>query len=383
MKINSSHEVAITECAVYDEATVAKALNSAVDLIGGIRNFIKPGERILIKPNMLSGKPPEAAVTTHPSLVKAAIDMVRDAGATPLVGDSPGIGSARKVAERSGILDVCNKAGVELIDLKTLTVAENPLGDKFKRLEVATEALSVDGIVNVAKLKTHAQMHMTAAVKNIFGCVPGKLKPQWHLAAGVDNAHFAQMLLDLYLFLSPRLNIIDAIVSMEGNGPGNGDPRRTGLIMASSNGVALDTVAAAVLGAHHSDIPILREAIRRNMDAADINCIDIRGKSLSASIVHGFKFPPKTGTANFAAVLPQFVDKGLRKALTARPDVDPVKCTLCNICVEVCPPSVMKKTGRIEIDYDKCIRCYCCQEICPQGAISPVEGWLKRIVPGL
>src|SRR3972149_4053636 len=171
-------KVSVTRCASYDKAAVLKAVTEALGLLGGASAFIKRGERILVKPNLLSGKPPEAAVTTHPEIVRAVLIILKEAGVTPPVG-----------------------------------------GQTFKRLEVAKEALEFDGIVNLPKLKTRAQMYLTMAVKNLFGCVPGKLKPQWHLSAGVESSYFAQMLLDLSVFLAPRFTVMDAIVGMEGNGP--------------------------------------------------------------------------------------------------------------------------------------------------------------------
>lgn len=376
-----SVQVSITKCADYGNEVYRKVKES-VDLLGGIAFFVRPNERILIKPNLLAGRPPEVAVTTHPDVVRAVIRLVKEAGGTPIVGDSPGIGNAVKIAEKCGVLEACREEGAEFIDLKTLVIAENPLGHTFKRLEVAKEALQADGIINIPKLKTHAQMYLTLGVKNLFGCVPGKLKPQWHLSAGVDSLYFADMLLDLYFFLSPRLTVVDGIVGMEGNGPGNGTPRKLGLILSSSDCIALDTVITEVLGASPSELPVLKAAARRNIKEASLSFITVLGEKTEAVRVKDFVFPPQSHT-NFADRLPYFLDKRLRKALTSRPHVDNEKCTLCNICVNVCPAEVMTNAKKILIDYDKCIRCYCCQEMCPQGAIAPREGWLKRIIPGL
>lgn len=372
-------KVSVTRCDRYGFEEVYASVKKAVGLLGGIKRFVGKNERILLKPNLLAGKPPEKAVTTHPDVVRAVIRLVKEAGATPVVGDSPGLGTAVKAAEKSVVLKACKDEGVELIDLKTLVIAENPSGRTFKRLEVAAEALDADGIINIPKLKTHAQMFLTLGVKNLFGCVPGKLKPQWHLSAGVDSIHFASMLLDLYSFLSPRLTVLDGIVAMEGNGPGNGTPRPLGLLFASPDAVALDTIVTEALGASIEDSPLLRAAKARGMKGADISEIKLLGAEMESIKVKGFRFPPLV-SVNFTEKLPYFLDRRLRKALTSRPRVEHRDCTLCNICVEVCPPKIMESAERIAIDYDRCIRCYCCQEICPSGAISPVEGWLKRLL---
>lgn len=375
-------KVAIKRCEDYADEKVYAAVKEAVELLGGPAMFVAEDDLILLKPNLLAGRPPEAAVTTHPSVVRAAIRLVREAGGTPIVGDSPGIGNARKIAGKCGILEVCESLGVPFVDLKTLTIAENPDGHTFKRLEVAREAVEVDGIINLPKLKTHAQMLLTLGVKNLFGCVPGKLKPQWHLSAGVESSHFAGMLLDLYGFLKPRLTIMDGIVGMEGNGPGSGEPRKLGVVLASPDAVAMDTVIAGMVGVKTADIPILKEAQRRGLAGSDPGNISILGETGGSVRVKDFKLPPVSDT-NFASRFPYFIDKRLRKALTARPHIERTDCTLCSVCVEVCPAGVMTRTDRIAIDYDRCIRCYCCQEMCPEGAIEPRSGWLKRLVPGL
>src|SRR3990170_873835 len=178
-------DVVITKCGDYKNEEAYRAIKGAVDLLGGIGAFVKKGERILLKPTLLSAKPSEAAVTTHPAVVRAVIQLVQEAGATPVVGDSPGIGSAEKVAQKCGIAAVAKEFGVEIINLAASTSIENPNGKTFKRLELSKEAIEVDGIINLPKLKTHAQMFLTLGVKNMFGCVVGARKPQWHMAAGV------------------------------------------------------------------------------------------------------------------------------------------------------------------------------------------------------
>ncbi len=371
--------VSILKCNGYGDGEVYNALKTLTDLLGGIEGFVKPGERILVKPNLLIGKRPEAAVTTHPSVVKALIRLVREAGAVPVVGDSPGWGSGTRVAEKCGIMDVLRESGTEFVELKTPVLVENSTGRTFKRLEVAREALDFDGIINVPKLKTHAQMFLTLGVKNIFGCVPGKLKAQAHLTAGVDTASFAQMLLDLYLFLRPRLTVMDGIVAMEGNGPGSGDPRPLGLVFASGDAVAMDRVITDVLGARPDDSPILKRARELDLAGTRKEQIEVLGEEVRGVMVSDFRFPPLIGT-NFTANLPYFIDRRVRRALTSRPHISVKKCTGCDVCVHICPAGVMESGDRITIDYDKCIRCYCCQETCPEGAISVRQGWLKRVI---
>ncbi len=377
-----SNSVSLEECRGYEPEEVCESVRRAVDHLGGMGAFVRPGERIILKPNLLAAKPVEAAVTTHPSVVRAVIRLVREAGATPVVGDSPAIGNARKVSDKCGVLAVCEEEGAEYVDFDDVSAVSTPEGHIYKRLEVARVVMEADGVINIPKLKTHAQMLLTMGVKNIFGCVPGKRKPQWHLSAGVDTLYFAQMILDLYLFISPRLTVMDAVVAMEGNGPASGDPRPIGLIAAARDAVALDRACARILGVPASSVPILEAARERGLGGVDYEKIDFRGKDPALFEVKGFQLPPLVHT-RFTEGLPYFIGSRLRKSLTVRPHVIHSKCTLCDLCVGVCPARIMKSDKKIVIDYDQCIRCFCCQEMCPNEAITSKAGWLKKILPGL
>ncbi len=377
-------EVSTVRCGSYEVEEVYSAVRRSIELIGGIESFVKDKERVLIKPNLLGAKPRHSAVTTDPAIVGALIRIVKEAGGVPLVGDSPGLGTAAKVAAKNGLREEVERLGAKLIELSTPVEVRNTKGLRFKKLVVAEEALDVDVIINAPKLKTHAQMFLTMAVKNIFGCVPGKRKVQWHLTAGVDSDYFADMLLELALFIKPRLSILDAVISMEGNGPASGTPRETGFVMASTEPIALDRAACEVLKANPEDMPTLKRAKEHGLGTTDIDKIELLGDATSELEVTDFEFPPLIST-NFTASLPGFIDKRLRKAASSRPFILTSKCMLCNVCVAVCPAEVMENTNqmRINIDYNGCIRCFCCQEMCPHNAITVKEGWLKRLIPGL
>ena len=377
---DNSPKVALARCDHYDDKAVLTALRSSVDLLGGIKNLFKKGETVLLKPNLLIAKAAELAVTTHPSIVRAAITLVREAGATPIVGDSPGIGSALKVAGSCGIAEVCRETGVKVVNFKESVTVINPRGGRFKRFEIAKDALSVDAILNLPKVKTHAQMYLTLGVKNLFGCVVGKRKPQWHLTAGVDTATFARMLVDLSLTLKPRLTIADGIIGMEGNGPGSGDPKELGFIAASEECIALDTVITSILGAQPEDVPVLRVAREDGSGETDIARITILGEDIDKCRVSHFIFPAQITAIDFAAPLPYFIRKRIKKSLTVKPNIEHTLCTRCNTCVEVCPTGTITNREKVIIDPDDCISCFCCQEMCPHGAISPKGGWLARFL---
>ncbi len=374
-------EVSLIRCEDYSREPLLRAIRQGLELVGGIRRFVRPGERILLKPNLLAGRPAHRAVTTHPNIVWAMIKLVEEAGAIPLVGDSPGLGSTIKVARACGIMDVIAQTSAGLLEIKEPAVVENPQGVSFKRFELAKELSTVDGVINLPKLKTHAQMLLTMGVKNLFGCVPGKRKPQWHLEAGTNLDYFSQMLLDLHNHIRPRLTVMDAIVSMEGNGPGSGEPVHTGFLAISPSALAVDTVCAGILGKDCSQVPILKTARAQGLKDVNPENIKILGETPERLRPRRFSFPPLVNI-DFAHFLPAPVKRALKNAITTRPVIEHTECTLCGMCVDVCPPKIMTRREHIHIDYDRCIRCYCCQEVCPEGAIDAREGWLRRLLSG-
>ena len=370
------HLITIEKCPDYDVAAVTEALVRLLEPLGGMEAFVRPGERVLLKPNMLYGKPPEKAVTTHPAVLKAVIGLVREAGGTVLVGDSPGFGGIRKVAEKSGMLAVIEETGVELVPFdETREVAGS---GTFKSLHLARPYLAADRVINLPKLKTHEMMTMTCAVKNLFGAVVGPAKAGWHMKAGADRSLFARMLLEIYLVRPPDLNIVDAITAMEGDGPGSGDPRQVGLLLAGVNPVAVDVIAGEIAGIPKKLLYVEQAAIRMGLDGTDRAGIVTTGTPLSEAKVGDFRLP-HISDVQFG--LPPFLKNRLRHYLTSRPSVDPSECRLCGICRDACPPRAISiEGGKLRFDYHSCIRCFCCRELCPEGALSVTEGMLLRII---
>jgi uncharacterized protein (DUF362 family) len=339
--------------------------------------FIKPGERVLIKPNLLKGNPPDDAVTTHPEVVRAAIRLVREAGGEPVVGDSPGIGDLRRVAERAGLIAVLDQEGVALADFDE-AVPVKGVG-RFQRIELARAAMEADAIINLPKLKTHGMTTLTGAVKNLFGCIPGKRKVQWHFNTGVDHASFALLLVELARVLRPRLTIMDAVVGMEGNGPGSGDPRAIGVILAGCDPVAVDAVSAVLVGVQPDALPVLKAARAAGVGQAGMENIDVLGAELSTAIVRDFRLPHQEHSTEWK--LPEWARRRLKDALTTRPVIDHRACVRCGICRNDCPQrAIADSEGGYTIDYRHCIRCFCCQEFCPQGAITVGQGWMLKML---
>lgn len=344
--------------------------------MGGGASFVKPGDRVLLKPNMLAAKEPERAVTTHPELLRQVIALVREAGGIPLVGDSPGVGGIRRVAERSGILAVVEDTGAELVPFdETVTVRGRGL---FREFRIARPYLEADRLINLPKLKTHEMMTMTCAVKNLFGAVVGTAKAGWHLKAGADRELFARMLLEIYLLRLPDLTIVDGILAMEGDGPGSGDPRHCGLLLAGTNAVAVDVIAAELAGIPKKLLWVERAAEKLGIDGWDRSAIDTCGLRVDELEIPPFRLP-HISDVQFG--LPRFLKNRLRHYLTSRPCGNPDACNLCGICRDACPPRAIEiRDGELRFDYHACIRCFCCRELCPRGALDVREGGLLKVI---
>ena len=368
--------VSLQKVESYEPRIVREGLVRLVEAFGGMGAFVSPGERVLLKPNMLLAKPPEKAVTTHPEVLRGVIELVKEAGGVPLVGDSPGVGSARRVAEKSGMFRVIEETGAELVEFSESTeVAGNGM---FKRFEIARPYMQADRLINIAKLKTHEMMTITCSVKNLFGSIIGTSKAAWHLKAGAERELFARLLLEIYLLRKPDLNIVDAIIAMEGNGPGSGDQRHVGLIMGGTNPVAIDVIAAEIIGIPRKLLHVERMAKKLKIEGSERHLIRTIGADLEDVKIKSFRLP-HISDVQFG--LPSFLKKRLKQLMTSRPFAVSGKCKLCGICVDACPPKAMAiRNDRLTIDYHSCIRCFCCRELCPDGALDVVDGMLLKFL---
>jgi uncharacterized protein (DUF362 family)/Pyruvate/2-oxoacid:ferredoxin oxidoreductase delta subunit len=367
--------VSIVKCQNYDEDEVLRGLQKAIGLLGGIGQFVQKGNRVLLKPNLLYGKAPEKAVTTHPSIVKGMIKIVREAGGVPFIGDSPGVGGLRRTAEKAGIKGVADEMNCPLVEFDRPVLSAKGVGTQFKQLEIDQAVLDVDAIINLPKWKTHGQTLLTLGVKNLFGCIPGPRKALWHLRAGDNHKLFAQVLVDLYQAVKPPLTVLDGIVGMEGNGPNSGRPIPLGLILSSNDALSIDQVVCDLLGISRRALPTNRVAFEQGIGR---DGIEVLGERVEDVRIPHFQFPPLSG-ADWN--LPGFIRRALKNALSTKPVMEEGKCVLCNQCVEICPSKALERKEKgLIFDYGKCIRCFCCQEICSEGAIAIEPGWAFKLV---
>jgi uncharacterized protein (DUF362 family) len=255
----------------YDRQILQTSLESLLEPLGGISAFVKKGDRVLLKPNLLTGSRPTKECVTRPELVYCVAKMVIAAGGKPFLGDSPAFGSAIGVAKANGYLPLLTELNLPVVEFQGKryeTVSED-----FNHLRLCQEAMEADVVINLPKLKSHVQLTLTMGVKNMFGCVPGKMKAWWHMEAGKDSARFGQMLVETARAINPSLTILDGIIGHEGNGPSGGEPKFLGVLGASSDVFALDRTVVEIINADPTTIPTIVAAMKlglcSNLEAID------------------------------------------------------------------------------------------------------------------
>ena len=363
--------VALVKCDTYGEP-LKRQLEVLIEPLGGLGFFLKPGGRVLLKPNFIGPRTVESAATTHPALILAMAELAKDCGCQVGVGDSPGIGSAESVVRRLGLEAALKRLGVELVEFNTPVALAGggralPFERRFQQLFIAAELDRFDRIVNLPKLKSHGQMGVTLAVKNLFGCVVGTNKGRWHFNAGRDREGFARLLLEIALTVKPALHVVDGIIGMDGNGPSNGRPRQLNILAAGVNPLAVDRVLIELLQKRPEQFPIFTVARSLGLPGAEIALL---GTDPEALRVNDFQIPSFHRSHIFVNETVSKIAAGL---LRQKLLLDEKTCISCRKCEEICPVKAISYPGRIRIDETQCIQCCCCQELCPVGALRVSE----------
>ncbi|HSG27001.1 MAG TPA: DUF362 domain-containing protein [Candidatus Krumholzibacterium sp.] len=366
--------VSVTRCDSYELEGLVSSLREVLDPHGGMATFVGRGQRVLLKPNLLSAKAPERAITTHPNVIEAVARLVIEAGGLPVIGDSPGgaIRGIGRIWKNTGVQEMAERAGLELVNFEASGLEE--VQSAGYRLYIARPVLDADVIINLAKLKTHTLTLLTCGVKNVFGVVPGFRKAEYHKIYP-KPAEFAGMIVGLYDFVRPSLTIVDGILSMEGNGPSSGTPRNTGLLLAGRDAVAVDTVAARMIGFDPRDIDTIRIAAERGVGETDPGRIEVTGSGTD-HLPEGFVLPSNRGIR----LIPRPLARMIAPFVWLRLVIQDETCTRCEFCLKSCPvKAIYREEDRVVIDQAKCIQCMCCHELCPESSIEIKMSFLARL----
>lgn len=366
--------VSIVKCDGYEDSKIESAIRDALSLIGNLKEFIKPGQKVLLKPNMLMASKPEDAATTHPSIVRIMIRVIKECEAIPFVGDGQGNAYANvdNVLEKTGFKKVAVEEGAEILSL----AKPQKCGDIF----VASSIFDMDVIVDLPKLKTHNLTLFTGCIKNMFGIIPGFHKGEMHRRYP-HPADFSAKLVEIFSIKKPLLGVMDAVYGMEGHGPSGGRPRKIGLILASFDCVSLDAVCSSIIGYDPFFIDTTRIAHQRGLGEGNLNRIEIRGEKLKNVIIQDFELADNA--YKILKKIPKFIYPPFQylasKLIRVRPEVIKEKCNGCEICAKNCPVNAISMIEKKpEIDHRKCISCYCCHELCPEKAYEIKQSWLAR-----
>jgi uncharacterized protein (DUF362 family)/Pyruvate/2-oxoacid:ferredoxin oxidoreductase delta subunit len=369
-----SAKVSIVRCDSYTGSLVFQAVKKSIDMLGGITAFVKPGAKVLVKPNLLMAKEPEFGITTHPEVVRAVLKILKETNSKIFLGDGPSIWGAQsenvnEVYERTGMKRISEEEGVELVKF-----------DKRRwrgKFPLTAWLDNCDYLISVPKFKTHELTILTGAIKNLFGLVWDTYKTELHRKF-FEARDFSNILVDIYAEAKPALTVIDGIIAMEGDGPAtSGKLYNAGLILSSSDCVALDSILALTMGLKPQDILTTKEAARRGLGIADINSIQVLGEPLKNILGEPFELPKTSLKRN----MPQLIINIVKDFIRFYPEVEHAKCIRCGSCIKACPQKVISmKDNRIGIDYSGCISCFCCQEICPASAIKVKKSILAKLI---
>jgi len=352
----------------YQDDVLRPIVFEMMEAVAGGR--IRSQSRVLIKPNLLAPATPPQAILTHPAVIRFAAEYVLGKGAKPLIADSPALGPFELLLRMGGIRDALRDLDVECRPFQRSVPVE--VGEPFGTILLAEEAVQADVIINIAKLKTHSQMLLTLAVKNLFGCVVGYRKPEWHMRAGVDRQMFARLLVRIGQRLRPACNILDGILALEGEGPGRGGvPKPLDVLMAGDDPFAIDLAVCRMIGLDPLQVPLLRAAAESNGLLTNPEIDGILPE------VPGFRLPCLTPLVYGPAFLRGFI----RRQLLQRPVCGEELCRMCGECWKICPAgAIAPEKSPLHFDYDRCIRCYCCIEVCPAGALRTAETLAGKII---
>lgn len=361
----------------------------------GAASIIQPGQRVFLKANLLSKKLPEDAVTTHPSIVRAVAEYVLSLGASAIIGDSPGgpftEQALRGIYQSTGMQQAAVLSGAQLNFDTSFVEVKLQEHEALERIEMVKAILDSDVVINLCKLKTHVMMTYTGAVKNLYGTIPGLTKAAYHMKLQ-EPQPFANHLIDICQKVKPQINLMDAVIAMEGDGPSNGEKRAFGYLLASTNPYALDYIACTMAGIDTNLVATQVEALRRNLlfpneirvdiDEEELNLDEFRDKVRLLDI-QPFKLPEPMSVNFLHGKVPRFVEEFIVRQTKSKPIFLEDKCIGCSKCIQSCPAKIISLVNnKAKPNLKNCISCFCCHELCPVDAIDIHVPLLARVIFG-
>ena len=373
-------KVYIYKCENYDEINAKKAIEQTIASFDVLKN-IKKGSNVVIKANLVSAMDPEKSATVHPVLLKELTTYLKSKGCTVTIGDSPGGIYTKTFLNHVYNVTKMNETGAELNDDFSVKKAIFKEAKVLKTFDYTGYLDKADIIINFCKLKSHGMMKMSCAVKNLFGTIPGTMKPEYHYRFP-NHDDFANMLIDLNEYFKPVVNIVDAVIGMDGNGPTMGNPKKVGCILSSENPYELDYICAKIINLNMDDVQTIKESFKRNLFNPEK--IELNDK-LDNFLVKDFEVKKGQNSIAFGqnenGLINKIISIGGNRIFTNKPYCKTKKCIGCAKCSNICPAkAITMVNGKPLIDRNKCIKCYCCQEFCPVGAMIVKTSFLVKLL---
>ena len=374
--------VSITRLDGYDElSAVESSIRRGLEPFGGMGHYVRPGSKVLLKVNLVAPSRPELAVTTHPSIVRAVIRLVRECGGICFVGDGPGVGTTRVAAEGSGLMPLIEEEGATLLPFEETAEFENEDNRVMKKIPLVKQLAEMDVLITLPKLKTHCQMAYTGALKNQYGLIPGSAKGQYHFRFQNRNV-LADFMVDINRTAHPALAIMDGVIGMEGPGPSGGTPRKIGAVVIGEDLAAVDTVCLSMIGLTPDEVPVSQAARRGGFGETSLDAIEIVGEPLEGFLIQDYKLVRSPLNIMRILPLPRVLLRWIRRQVAPAPRIDTSRCIRCRRCEKGCPvkpPAIQPLNEACRVNDSTCIRCYCCHEFCPVKAIELRRSLLMRI----
>jgi uncharacterized protein (DUF362 family)/Pyruvate/2-oxoacid:ferredoxin oxidoreductase delta subunit len=365
---------------------VKTAVFSALELIDAQHLMQKGNMVVLLKPNVLMGKPAERAVNTHPEVIRAVIQWVKQFNPLKIyVSDSAGgakPGITEIAMQESGIQQLCEEEGAICVPFEKTERVVYEVKDALEVKEISSSSLikEADLIINIPKIKTHWQCTLTCCIKNMFGTVLLANKAKTHAQAAVLD-RFCSALVDIYSVSKPQLTVIDGYYCMEGKGPSSGDAVKLDIVLAGYDGVALDSTVCKIIGFELEEVLYLEKAEQKKLGTTNLDEIEILGDNIE-SVYRKFKRPK---LKPISMPLPRWLADYIGKTIfRAKVKFNKEKCKLCSTCWTNCPvnaitpPDEIKKGNIPKWDKNKCITCFCCVELCPHEAVKFKINYIKN-----
>ncbi len=372
--------VQVRPCDSYDLPGLRPVVRECLERLEPAREGLVAGRRVLLKPNIISARGAEAAVCTHPQVLRAVAEIACEAGCEVVIADEPGYArtaSPEQIHAAAGYAEACRDLPVtfDLLKRGGFRTVQVPSPLRLQEVLISNLVLDADLVINLCKCKTHQQMLFTGAVKNMFGAVAPRDRIRIHLLATFDAV--SQAIADVFSACPTRVNLMDGVIGMEGKGPSSGTPRKLGVVLAAEDAVALDAVAESLIGYAPGEVHVTTAAAHKGLGVAELARIEVEGADLQGLRTR-FKRPPGGVNRGF----PAWLGRLMEGKLWVRPLVVRDKCTACGACAAVCPAQAITIGNCAVIDSAACIECFCCQEVCPQNAIDTRRSLLARGILG-